>query len=309
MRTEAHSDEWMSLAGLAMIASAACWGLATVMSKDLLDHFPPLTLLTIQLIVSVVALWTGVAAAGIKLAITTAEWRLAAAGLLEPGFSYILGISGLALTGAAHASFIAATEPILVISIAWLALGLRPSRAAFAALILATAGVAMITATGAADDRNTVVGDLLVLTGTLFAAAYVVVVSRMHHSVHPIKLAAMQQSVGLAFIALTLAVALAVGLERPVLHNIPGSIWLMAAASGIVQYALAFCLYLYGVRGLQLSTAVFALTLVPVFGAGGAVLFLGESLSPIQIIGALLTLGAVAATARQRTVSPAYGRR
>jgi len=41
---------------LAMIGSAAYWGGATVMSRDLLDHFAAPTLLVVQLVASVCVL-------------------------------------------------------------------------------------------------------------------------------------------------------------------------------------------------------------------------------------------------------------
>ncbi|ANK72926.1 MULTISPECIES: EamA family transporter [Ensifer] len=42
----------------------------------------------------------------------------------------------------------------------------------------------------------------------------------------------------------------------------------LALISGIVQYALAFWLYLIGLKRLPVSTAALFLTLTPVFGIG-----------------------------------------
>lgn len=44
------------IAMLAMVGSAACWGLATVMSRDLLSAVSPLRLLVVQLMASVMVL-------------------------------------------------------------------------------------------------------------------------------------------------------------------------------------------------------------------------------------------------------------
>ena len=42
---------------IALVLAAACWGAATVITKHVLTDIPPLTLLVLQLTVSVVFLW------------------------------------------------------------------------------------------------------------------------------------------------------------------------------------------------------------------------------------------------------------
>jgi len=46
---------------IALVLAAACWGFGAVMTKYALDQVPPLTLLVVQLVVSVVVLWIAVA--------------------------------------------------------------------------------------------------------------------------------------------------------------------------------------------------------------------------------------------------------
>jgi drug/metabolite transporter (DMT)-like permease len=55
-----------------------------------------------------------------------------------------------------------------------------------------------------------------------------------------------------------------------------------------VQYSLAFALYLTALKAIPAAQAAIYLTLIPVFGVSGGVLFLGESLTPIQAAGAVL---------------------
>ena len=49
---------------VSLTLSAALWGIATVISKDLLASVPPITFLLIQLVPSVCALWVLVLATG-----------------------------------------------------------------------------------------------------------------------------------------------------------------------------------------------------------------------------------------------------
>ena len=85
---------------------------------------------------------------------------------------------------------------------------------------------------------------------------------------------------GLLWTLGALAVGLSLGLARLGLGGVGPGVLLFAALSGIVQYALAFWLYLFALQHLRASVAAFYLALIPVFGIAAASVFLGESLSP-----------------------------
>jgi drug/metabolite transporter (DMT)-like permease len=78
------------------------------------------------------------------------------------------------------------------------------------------------------------------------------------------------------------------------------SVWILAIASGIVQYALAFWFYLIALREITAGTAALFLTLIPVFGVGGAYLFLHEQLTLWQWLGAILIVTAVSSITWQQ---------
>jgi drug/metabolite transporter (DMT)-like permease len=63
--------------------------------------------------------------------------------------------------------------------------------------------------------------------------------------------------------------------------------------SGVLYYALAFWLYIRGLKKVPASLAGFFINLLPVFGVSAAYIFLGERLTPIQWVGAILILFAV----------------
>jgi drug/metabolite transporter (DMT)-like permease len=284
---------------LAMVGSAACWGGATVMTKGALAAFPPFTLLAIQLLASVGVLWLAVLGLRLSIGPVRPALRAASTGVFEPGLAYAVGVPGLALTTAGNASVVAAMEPVFVILLVWAAFGLRPDRIVAGAVALAFAGVCLVSlpdhaGLGAGDVR----GDALILLGTGFAAIYVVTSSRLVADTAPLVLTCLQQSVGLALALLVLAAALLTGFER--FPEAPGVEMLaLAVASGLVQYALAFWLYLVGLRRLPVGVAGLFLTLTPVFGMAGGMLFLGESATALQLAGAAVILGAVATVVRR----------
>jgi drug/metabolite transporter (DMT)-like permease/DNA-binding MarR family transcriptional regulator len=283
-----------ALAVAAMVGSAACWGGATVMTKGALAAVPPFTLLSIQLTASVTVLWVAVLLLRVEVGPLRPAFRRASTGVFEPGLAYAVGVPGLALTTAGNASVVAAMEPVFVILLVWVVFGLRPDRIVVGAVGVAVAGVCLVSlpdlsGLGAGDVR----GDALVLLGTAFAAVYVVVSSRLVAATAPLVLSCLQQSVGLGVALLVLALALATGFE-----DLPGAVapgmLLLAVGSGIIQYALAFWLYLVGLRRLPVGVAGLFLTLTPLFGLGGGMLVLGERIGAMQMLGAALILASVA---------------
>lgn len=279
----------------AMIGSAACWGFATVMSRGLLDTLTPPALLVVQLIASVLFL--------ILLAIPERptrylDRRLAKAssvGILEPGLTYILGLAGLALTMASNASIISATEPLLIVVLAWMLLRQRVSRRLLAAILAAAVGIILVSAPsiGGGIGAERILGDTLVLVSTLFAAAYVVVSSRFTDSIPAATLAASQQVVGLALAVVFLASTHLLGFYQQDWTLITPGILAFAAASGIVQYALAFWLYLIGLKYLAPASAGLWLSLTPVFGIVGGFLWLGEVPTLVMLLGTAIILCAL----------------
>jgi drug/metabolite transporter (DMT)-like permease len=71
--------------------------------------------------------------------------------------------------------------------------------------------------------------------------------------------------------------------------------WFWAVISGLIYYALAFWFYISGLRQMSASEAGLYLNLIPIFGVGGAYIFLGDRLTPLQWMGAICILLAVLA--------------
>ena len=283
---------------LFMVASAACWGLATVMSKAALDHAPPMTLLTVQLIASLAFLGAMILVTGQQVGLDRGAARAALSGALEPGLAYALGIAGLTMTSAASASMIGSTEPIIVVALAFLLFRVRTGLGQLAAITVAMAGIALTSVSDGRDGGHAgLAGDGLIVLGTLFAALYVVVSSRLVTAIAPLPLAFLQQTVGLLVALLLLGLALLLGLER--IERVPTAKgWALMVSSGVIQYALAFWFYLLALRRLSVGSAALFLALIPVFGIGGATVFLGESITGLQGLGCALIIGAILSTAR-----------
>jgi drug/metabolite transporter (DMT)-like permease len=213
-------------------------------------------------------------------------------GILEPGLAYVFGLFGLAQTSATSASLISATEPLMTILLAWLLLREPISRRTVPLIALALAGTLIVSLTGAGGGTQTLWGDALVL-GSIVCAAFYAVMSRQSIAhMPPLHMTAVQHTFGLACAVALLPVGVLAG-ELAFVASIPAGAWLMAILTGIVQYALAFLLYLRALKHMTAAQASLYLMLVPLFGIGGGAAFLGEQMSIMQVIGAVLILAAL----------------
>ncbi|MDX2137336.1 MAG: DMT family transporter [Chloroflexota bacterium] len=282
---------------LAMILSAAAWGMGIVMSKAVVTSVPPVTLLTIQLLASVAALWSATFA--LRIPFRRRDLRHGWTGMFEPGIAYLIGLLGVQFTTASNATLIAATEPFIILLLAVVFLREGITARTIVLLIASMIGVVLVSGAQPEQAAGSLTGDLLVFVGTAAAAVYVILSRKSVADVHPLPLAASQQSVGLLIALLALPVALLLG-EASQLSKLTVSSVAFAAFSGVVQYSLAFALYLTALKSIPATQAALYLTLIPVFGVGGAMLFLGERLSSVQMLGAAIVVLALVAFQRRQ---------
>ena len=157
-----------------------------------------------------------------------------ALGLLNPGLSYALALVGLSLIAASTSVLIWASEPALIVLLAFLFLHERLTRRLAAALAMALFGVLLVVYSGGVSGSP--VGILLTLAAVLACAVYTVLarIWAVDDAALPITLD--QQTAALAF-ALVLATAVAVGgggqLTGPVpLSDVSAGAWAAALVIG-----------------------------------------------------------------------------
>jgi drug/metabolite transporter (DMT)-like permease len=277
----------------ALVLAAACWGGATVITKHVLTDVPPLTLLVLQLTVSVVFLWAIVLVQRLRMPGRRDIVRLGGIGILNPGLAYTFGLLGLSQTTASMSTLLWAAEPILILGLAWLILRERLTRTLLAFSLLAIAGVVLVARIDVGVDQTSLLlGNGLILIGVACCALYTVLTRRMVTDLDPVLIVVLQQTVAWVW---ALAIwPLEWGREGAVtLTAISPASWGWAALSGVLYYALAFWCYIIGLKQLPASMVGQFLNLIPIFGVAGAYLFLGERLTVVQAIGGVLILVAV----------------
>lgn len=271
-----------------VIAAAACWGVAGVVSKLLMDKATPMLVLTVQLSSSVLLTWAILVIKFDRIEISKDTLLVFSFGILHPGLSNTLGIVGLAHLDASIASTIWALEAIATIMLAAVMLDENFSSSQIALSIIAVTGVYLTTvhADQAADVLEIVYGVTLTIIAVISCAVYSVFSRRAFavHPVDPILLVAGQHTVGLAWVFLAYPLHWS-WTKLGEISQLSSGAWLLIVASGLLGFFVANGLYLNGLRHLPAGYASYWLILTPVFGLASAFLLLEESLSLWQCIG------------------------
>lgn len=291
---------------LMLVGAAACWGVATVISKRAVSEIPPLTLLPIQLAASVVLLAVVLLLQRTHITWTPALRRLCALGVLNPGISYALGLAGLVHVTASLSVLLWALEPLLILALARWALGDRVSGGQVVAMLAATVGVVLVVVQARAS--GSALGAALTLAGVGACAVYTVICRKLLADDTALTVVAVQQCAALGFAVLLFAGSRLTGMSAPI-GDVSPSAWVGAATSGMLYYAVAFWLYLAGLRHVPAATAGAFINLVPVFGIAAAYLLLGERFTARQVAGATVVIAAVTAAALLRPGSAGGGSR
>ena len=280
-------------AAITMVMAAAYWAGGTVMSRELLATFTPLTLIGVQqlsglLFITIIVL--------IKREKQKLDWQLMKAALFGLFFAItnILDIFGLDLTTAGKAGVIMASEPILIVLMAWLLLSQRPSRKLIFGIMIAGLGLFLISKDSLNRDTDSgLLGDLLIVIAAGFAATYVVCSAKIINQFSAIMIMLVQQFTILIAIFIALFIMRYFGYEQQDWQLINNYDLLYASVAGIVQYGLAGWFYLIALRYLSAGTASLWFSSMPIFSLIAAYFWLGEIASVAMLIGTLLILLAI----------------
>ena len=160
---------------LSLVVAAACWGGATVISKRAVEEIEPLTLLPLELTVSVAVLAVAMAMRHERVRWSPEMRRLSALGVLNPGLAYALSLAGLARVDASVSVLLWALEPVLILGIALVVLRERVPRPVALCAGAALAGVVLVVFQ---PGHASAVGVTLTIAGVAACAVYTVLSSR-----------------------------------------------------------------------------------------------------------------------------------
>ena len=269
---------------LLCLVSAAGFGAMAIFAKQAYAAgLDVTTLLALRFVMAAAMLW---ALIGLRRRALGSLRGLAAGGLLGVWYAVQAGLffSALERIDAGLAALLLYIYPALV-TLAAFALGReRPDRARIVALVLASAGVALVLAGGGTGALDAL-GVALALGAAGAYTFYILVSDRRPASTPAISFAA----------SVVTGAALAFGLAALVRGGVAvsgeGLMWTAILAS--VSTVLPIVVFLAGLERVGPSTASIASTVEPPFTVLLAWLVFGETLGPLQLAGGALVLSAV----------------
>jgi drug/metabolite transporter (DMT)-like permease len=264
---------------LSLFAAAVLWGSTFVLVKDALGDISPVLYLTIRFAIAAVLM--------LGLARRWPSRRMVVGGVatgLFVGVGMILQTVGLKYTTASNVGFLTSLYIPLVPFVAALVYQTRTGWREALAIVLATAGIGLMSIDPATLSMN--FGDVLTVGAALMFAFQIVFVKRFSTEGEAIWMAWFQ-------IAMTAVVsAAALPFEERMLVVTPRLVWALVITIFGATLA-AYLLQSYGQRYTSANRAALIFATEPVFAGLTGYLYLGERMGARGWLGGALVLAAV----------------
>ena len=268
------------VATLLLIALTAIWGSTFFLIRDVVRQVSPADFLAVRFTIAAVAtlavFWRPM------LALDKREVRVGAGLGVVYGAAQILQTVGLAHTSAARSGFITGTYVVLTPILTAVLLRERVPRSTWAAVLLATAGLATLSLNGFGFGF----GETVTLLAAVFYALHIVGLGRYSSPAGAAGLCAVQM---VAIAVVSLVAAAPGGIDLP-----PGpGAWLSVLYMALIAGAVAIWAQTWSQSHLPATRAAIVMTLEPVFAAGFAVALGGESMTLRMVLGGAMVLAAM----------------
>jgi drug/metabolite transporter (DMT)-like permease len=272
------------LATLALLAITASWGSTFFLIHDLLDRVPVLDFLAVRFTIASVAL---VLLSPRAIGRLSRERRRQALvlGLLY-GVAQILQTAGLAHTSASVSGFITGMYVVATPLFAAVLLRTRIGALTWLAVLLAVAGLGVLTLGDVSDGLGLGYGEALTLVAALIYALHIVGLGAWSESRDALGMAIVQCGV---IAAICIVAAAPNGIVLP--HRT--SDWLAIVYMALVAGAASLLGQTWAQAHLPPTRTAIIMSMEPVFAALFAVLFGGESATSRMLLGGALVLAAM----------------
>jgi drug/metabolite transporter (DMT)-like permease len=286
----ASSKRKFSTVDVMLMVMSLVWGVNFTVVKIALTEFSPLSFNSVRFglasLFLLVFLWV------LKRDLSFRRediGRLVLLGLIGHTIYQLCFIHGIARTTASNSSLILATVPIFVALLSSVLGVERVERRVWQSVILSFVGILLITqGAGRAltmTDQS-LIGDLLILTGTICWSAYTVLSKPLLRRYTPLKLTTL---------------AMLIGTPPLILTSIPslkgqnwGSVslqgWLSLTYSFFFPVAIGYVIWYTGVSRIGGARTALYENLITVVAIAVAWIFLSERMTPLQVLGAAMVL-------------------
>lgn len=233
---------------------------------------------------------------GTRRTVDAAAWRAATLPGVAFGINLSCFFSGIELTPVAHAEFINALTPLVMVPLAAVRLRERVQRSVVIAGAAALVGVALILGNAPAGGTS-VPGDLLV-AGGMFAWVFYLTASKLARA--HLSTAEFMAVMSTAAVVTTLPISLVVGGPAE-LVGLSAKGWLLVVLLALTTGVTSHGLITWAQRRVPVGTISILQLAQPALASLWAATLLDESVQGVQIVGMAIVLAAVGSIALRST--------
>jgi drug/metabolite transporter (DMT)-like permease len=263
-----------------LLAITACWGSTFFLIHDLLDRIPTLDFLAVRFSIAGVLLLLAAPRAVGRLS-AEARRQAAVLGSLY-GVAQILQTAGLAHTPASVSGFITGMYVVATPVLAAVLLRTRVTRTTWLAVLLAFAGLAVLTLDGVSVGY----GEALTFVAALLYALHIVGLGAWSNA---------QDALGMSILQVVVVAVICLVASAPhgiVLPSRAGD-WWSVVYMAVFPAGLALLGQTWAQAHLPATRTAIVMSMEPVFAALFAVLLGGESMTVRMLLGGLMVLAAM----------------
>lgn len=286
---------------LALLGACFLWAISFVATKIALEVVPPLTVVSLRLLVAAVFF--------LPLLVFTGRWRRIADGktlvklfglsLFGAGLHYGFQTVGLQTTNASNASVYVATGPITILLLAVIFLGEKLNPRKIVGIVIAIVGVLVVmgldTITDFKLDGN-LIGDVLVFASIVMWGCFTVFGKRITDKLGALTVTATVTLIGATW--MTPVGLLEMQRTGFTLAGITPTAWAAVIYLGAACNFLAVLLYFTALQKTESQKVGVYLYSIPPMTAVAAALALGEPITLGLVVGTILVIVGVALTER-----------
>ena len=271
-------------ADLTLLLVVTIWGSTFVLTKDAIQHIQTYNFLTLRFGIAALLLVLFSLKKLPGLDRTTVKNGVLLGLMLFGGYAF--QTVGLNYTTASNSAFITGFSAVIVPILSTFMLKKRPQFFAVLGVVLAVAGLGLLTL---GDSFILNIGDVYTLLCTLFYALQIIMLDRYTHKSDPLLLA----TVEIAVVAL-LSILFTLVFEQPVIPTQP-SVWLAVLVTSLLATTFAFIAQNIAQKHTSPTHTALIFLGEPVSAQAFAYILLGELLTPRQFIGCTLILAGMLA--------------
>jgi drug/metabolite transporter (DMT)-like permease len=268
------------LATLTLLGITACWGSTFFLIHDLLERVPAVDFLAVRFSIAGALLLVVAPRAVLRLSPQARRQAAVLGGLY--GVAQILQTVGLAHTPASVSGFITGMYVVATPLFAAVLLHNRITRMTWGAVLLAFAGLAVLTL----DGFSVGYGEALTFVAAMLYALHIVGLGAWSNA---------RDALGMSILQVVMVAVICLVASAPGGIVLPDNTedWLSVVYMAVFPAALALLGQTWAQAHLSATRTAIVMSMEPVFAAFFAVLLGGESLTPRMVSGGLMVLAAM----------------